>query len=134
MIGRISKPLDDLLEKEWEFLVIGTAAKPGPARMFGWKAYHTLRSKGSQPGYPDWTLVRDRVIFVELKREKTGCTAAQIEWLKALTAADAEVYVARPRNFDAIGHVLAARRRPRRGDNPYVDELLDELEKEIGRP
>lgn len=128
----IAKPLEDILEKEWQHTAIGTAGDPGIARVFGWFPYHTLRSKGSQPGYPDWTLVRDRVVFLELKREKTNVTPAQAEWLRRLAAADAEVYVARPRNFDALAHVLMHRGRLPRS-NPYVHELMIELEKEMTR-
>lgn len=129
----IAKPLDEILEKEWQHMVVGTPADPGPVRMFGFHVYHTLRSKGSQPGYPDWTIARERVIWLELKRERTHCTPAQIEWLKRLVAAGAEVYVPRPRNFDALGQVLAHRGRPDPSKNHYARELLDELEKEMTR-
>lgn len=129
----VAKPLEDILEKEWQHMVVGTPAKPGPVRMFAWFPYHTLRSKGSQPGYPDWTLIRERVIWLELKREKTHCTDAQVEWLARLVAAGAEVYVPRPRNFDALGQVLAHRGRPDPASNPYAAELIMELEKEMTR-
>ena len=74
--------------------------------------YHTLRSKGSQSGFPDRVLVRERVIFAELKREKTGPTPNQIEWLDGLAIAGAEVYVWRPRDLEEIGLILSARGRP----------------------
>jgi hypothetical protein len=66
--------IDDLSEKEWEYQVIRQLARP-----LGWRCYHTLRSKGSQPGYPDWTLARERVIFLELKRESGKLTPAQAD-------------------------------------------------------
>jgi hypothetical protein len=134
-----AKPLADVLEKEFELQVIGTAAKPGLARMLGWRVYHTLRSKGSQAGYPDWTLVRERVVFLELKREQGVVSPAQRDWLRALLDAGAEVYVVRPRHLDAIAKVLAARPRDAAPYIPFKDatavvaqsELLIELGKEL---
>lgn len=106
---KVSKPLRELDEKEFTGLVIGTQSNPGVARMFGWRVYHTLRSKGSQPGFPDWTLARDRVLFLELKTETGKVSAAQAEWLAALNAAHVEAYVVRPQHFDAITVVLRER-------------------------
>lgn len=99
--------LVDVLEKDWDRdLFIGRSAL---AVMLGWTSYHTLRSKGSKSGYPDRTLVRDRVVFVELKREKTGPTDDQVEWLDRLAAAGGEVYLWRPSDLDEISRVLATR-------------------------
>lgn len=89
-------PLHEMTEKQWQQQVVALA------RTLGWRSYHTLRSKGSQPGYPDLTLVRDRVIFLELKTETGTVTDKQREWLKALNDADAEVYVVRPRHLEQL--------------------------------
>ena len=133
---KTSKPLAQLDEKELTQLVVGTKANPGVARMFGYACYHTLRSKGSQPGFPDWTLARERVVFLELKTETGKVSDAQKEWLAALNAAGVEAYVVRPRHFDAITVVLRAKgpiaswsfeARQARG------ELLLELDKHIER-
>lgn len=126
-------PLDELTEKQFEQQLIGTNGKPGVARMLGWRCYHTLRSKGSDPGYPDWTLVRDRVIFLELKRQAGVVSPAQREWIAALLAGDAEAYIVRPRHLDAITDVLRHRYRPRPGDQPHLTPLLDELHRELER-
>lgn len=124
-------PLDEILEKEWQAQVFKLA------RVLGWKkSYHTYDSRRSSSGFPDVVLVRDRVVYLELKREKTGCTPAQVDWLRDLNAAGAEVYVVRPRNLQALALVLA--RRP--GLNSSFQqvaafaaetELLQELEKEV---
>lgn len=106
---KIAKRNADLSEKEFTQLVVGTNSNPGVARTFGYRVYHTLRSKGSQPGFPDWTLARDRVVFLELKTETGKVSAAQAEWLGALNAAGTEAYVVRPRHFDEIVCVLRAR-------------------------
>jgi hypothetical protein len=111
MARMIAKPLEDILEKEWDHTLFNS--QKGLAPMLGWKlCYHTLRSKGSQSGFPDRVLVRERVIFVELKREKTGPTPNQVEWLDGLAIAGAEVYVWRPRDLEEIGLILSARQRP----------------------
>lgn len=133
---KVGKPLREFDEKEFTQLVVGTSSNPGVARMFGFRVYHTLRSKGSQPGFPDWTLARERVVFLELKTEVGKVSDHQKEWLAALNDADVEAYVVRPRHFDAITLVLRAKgpistwgseARQARG------ELLLELDKHIER-
>lgn len=106
---KITIPDHELSEKQFTERVIGTPKNPGVARTFGYRVYHTLRSKGSQPGFPDWTLVRDRVVFLELKTETGKVSDAQSEWLYDLNAAGAEAYLVRPRHFDEIVVVLRAR-------------------------
>lgn len=127
-------PLADLTEKEWSRTVYELA------HQLGWRRYHTYRSERSQPGYPDETLVRERVVFVELKTEKGAVKAAQREWLVALEQAGAEVYVARPRHLDALARVLAARKpvwSQTLGASAEAlearGELLLELDRAVGR-
>lgn len=98
-------PLLDVLEKDLQRQVVELATLLGYKR-----AYHTYDSRRSQTGFPDLVLVRDRVVFVELKRETTRATPAQQEWLTSLRDAGAEVYIVRPRNLDALAAVLGARR------------------------
>jgi hypothetical protein len=107
-----AKPLDDILEKEWDATLFNS--QRGLAPMLGWRlCYHTLRSKGSQSGFPDRVLVlRGRIIFAELKREKkvaTPVSAHQREWLDGLAAGGAEVYLWRPSDLEEIGEILSAR-------------------------
>jgi hypothetical protein len=112
--------LADILETDWDAQLFR-----GPnalAKMLGWTSYHTLRSRGSKSGYPDRTLVRDRILFVELKREKTQPTPDQIMWLDKLAGAGGEVYLWRPSDLDEIARVLTARKRPYTpGEIVYVD-------------
>jgi len=114
-----AKPLAEILETEWDATLFR-----GPralANQLGWTTYHTLRSKGSKTGYPDRTLVRDRILFVELKREpETGkrgqplklshdVTDDQRAWLDKLANAGGEVYVWRPSDLDEIARILSKR-------------------------
>lgn len=82
-------------------------------RANGFLVYHTLRSIGSEPGYPDLCAVhpiRRELIFAELKMPKNQLTAAQETWLDALAEMDTlssttprtKVYVWRPEDMDAI--------------------------------
>lgn len=105
---KVAKPLADILEDEWDAQLF--RGPKSVARATGWKlSYHTLRSKGSRSGFPDRVLVRERVIFVELKREKTKPTDDQVEWLDGLAGAGAEVYLWRPSDLDEIALVLGKR-------------------------
>ena len=108
MTSAASPSLDDVLEKEWDATLFHS--QKGLAPMLGWRlTYHTLRSKGSQSGFPDRVLVRDRIIYAELKREKTQPTVAQKEWLDGLARAGAEVYLWRPSDLDEIAKILGKR-------------------------
>jgi VRR-NUC domain len=60
-------------------------------------------------GFVDLVLVRERVVFAELKAAKTRITRAQIQWLDALADAGAEVYVWRPGDWQEIEQVLGGR-------------------------
>ena len=115
-------PLEEMDEKEWQRQVVALA------RMLGYRTYHTLRSKGSQPGYPDLTLVRaetSRFVMLELKSEIGRTTEAQREWITDLHRAGVEVYVVRPRQLQALATVLKSRTSP--GYAPARDELLIEV-------
>jgi hypothetical protein len=109
MSGAPVHPLfDDLLEREWDAMLFGR--DKGLAPLFGWRlCYHTLRSKGSQSGFPDRVLVRDRIIFAELKRQQGKPTETQREWLDGLAGAGAEVYLWRPSDLDEIATILGKR-------------------------
>lgn len=87
-------------EKSFMWRVIGHAE----AR--GWKVYHVHFSQRSDPGWPDLVLVRDRVIFAELKAEKGTLAKDQAVWLAALMRAGAEAYVWRPSDWDQISEAL----------------------------
>ena len=114
--------LDGILEKEWQQQVVQLF------RQLGWTAYHSHDSRRSQPGFPDLVLVRERVIYLELKREKGSLSDKQRDWIRALVKADAEVYVVRPRHLEAIGRVLAGRGLP---DGRIVNVLLNDRDREL---
>lgn len=84
------------------------------ARIGGWKLrYHTLRSKGSSSGFPDWVFVhpgKQRIVFAELKAT-TKVSDKQREWLDALSdLPGVEVYVWRATDWDEICEVLTGRK------------------------
>jgi len=107
-----------VLESDWQATVLQLAA------LHGWRAHHApragVRKNGTvrrtphtAPGAPDLILVRGpRLIFAELKRETGRVKPEQAEWLAALTAASAEVYVWRPSDLCEVRAVLAHRLEP----------------------
>ena len=106
---RAPEPLADVTEKAWDAQLFNSVR--GMATILGWRGYHTLRSQGSKPGFPDRVIWRDRVIFVELKRESGKATEAQAQVLTELAKAGAEVYLWRPSDLDEVGKILATRWR-----------------------
>lgn len=110
---RVETSLTDKLEKEWDGDLFG--AKRGLATLIGWDSYWTFRSKGSRAGFPDRTVVRERVLWAELKRELTGRKSedanrqpsdAQREWLDRLARAGGEVYLWRPSDLQEVALIL----------------------------
>ena len=78
------------------------------ARLNGWRAYHTHNSRRSEPGFPDLVLVRDRIIYAELKTTRGKPSKDQTAWLQALADAGAETYLWRP---DSWPEIVATLRR-----------------------
>jgi hypothetical protein len=76
-----------LSERDWQQQCLDYA------RLMGWLVYHTFNSQRSEPGYPDLTMVRERVVFAELKVGRGRVTHAQTRWLERLQRAGAEAYV-----------------------------------------
>jgi hypothetical protein len=93
----------EISEKEWAAQVVELATATG------WHRYHTYRSKKSPAGFPDETLVRERLVMLELKTESGNLSHAQREWIGWLLNARVEVYVARPRDLEALGAILGPR-------------------------
>lgn len=90
-----------MTEKVWQQTVVELA------QLNGWLVFHPFDSRRSTPGYPDLTLVRDRVVFAELKTEKGRLTPDQELWLERLEGAGAETHVWRPSQFDEVAAILA---------------------------
>ena len=87
-------------EKRWMWKVIRHAE----AR--GWRYYHVINATMAPPGWPDLVLVRERVIFAELKTRKGKLTRDQESWLKSLRDARAEVYVWLPKHWPEVERTL----------------------------
>lgn len=62
------------------------------ARLLGWRVYHTFDSRKSEAGFPDLVLVRERVIYAEIKMVGQRPRPSQIDWLNSLSKAGAEAY------------------------------------------
>lgn len=77
------------------------------ARLCGWLVFHPFDSRHSEAGYPDLTLVRERVVFAETKTERGQLSAAQGTWRDRLIAAEAEWYLWRPSDWPRIARTLA---------------------------
>jgi hypothetical protein len=73
-----------------------------------WRRYHTLNSKGSDPGFPDLVLIRPpRLVVAECKTERGRVTIAQWAWLDDFAACGAESYVWRPSDRAEIERILS---------------------------
>lgn len=89
-------------------ILFGTETDPGLARFAGWKVAHVKDSR-LQPdmeGFPDWCLVRESVIFVELKRDTDRLSGPQCGWATALLRGGAHYFLFRPQDWDFIGRVI----------------------------
>lgn len=96
------------MEPTWKNEKAFQASVTSAAKRLGWMSYHTFASFRSTPGFPDLVLVRDRVIFAELKMPRGKISPAQQVWRERLEAAGAEVYLWRPEDWDAILEILMA--------------------------
>jgi hypothetical protein len=102
-----------ITEAQWQQTVLDTAAAHGwtvahfrPARTVdGWRTPVAADGKG----WPDLVLVRDRVIFAELKSARGRLSGDQQAWIHRLTAAGQEVHVWRPDDWPHVEYTLARR-------------------------
>lgn len=105
-----------LTEAQWQQQVVDLA------RLRGWWVWHDHDSRRNQAGLPDLILVRERVVYVELKTERGRVRPGQVEVMARLRAAGAEVWLWRPSDLPVVQEVLAPRaaasRRAARGETP----------------
>lgn len=92
-------------ERDLQRTIIATA------RYLGWRCAHFGRAmtrsgewvtptQADGAGFPDLVLVRERVVYVELKSAKGRLSPRQREWMQALVAAGQEVYVWRASDWN----------------------------------
>jgi VRR-NUC domain-containing protein len=93
------------------------------AHLLGWQVAHFRPARTDRgwrtpvaadgAGFPDCVLVRDRVVYAELKSSKGALSVAQRRWLDSLDRAGAEVYIWRPADWTsgAIEQVLRPQRQ-----------------------
>jgi hypothetical protein len=108
---RTQPALPALSEKAWQAQVIDLA------HLYGWNVAHFRKARTKRgwrtpvaadgKGWLDLVLVRDRVIYAECKTDDGAMTAEQRLWFGWLETAGQEVYVWRPRDFEAIKRILA---------------------------
>jgi hypothetical protein len=88
------------------------------ARLNGWRVAHFRPAmsksgrwmtavQGDGAGFPDLVLVREVVIFAELKVGKNKPSPAQVAWLEDLKAAGAIAHVWRPEDWETIRIALS---------------------------
>ena len=87
------------------------------AKLTGWRTAHfrtAMNARGDYrtpvagdgKGYCDLTLVKDRVLFVELKTDRGVLSPEQREWRDCLLAAGADWRLWRPRMWEEIEATL----------------------------
>jgi hypothetical protein len=90
------------------------------AHLFGWRVAHFRPARTANgwrtpvaadgAGWPDLTLVRERIFFAELKSDRGTMHREQLDWLVALGKAGAEHHVWRPSEWNS-GEIEAVLRR-----------------------
>jgi hypothetical protein len=86
------------------------------AKLYGWHTAHFRSARtskgwrtavqGDGKGFVDVVLVRERVIFVEIKNDRGNRSAEQLWWAQWLDRAKAEYYCWKPSDWDTIVRIL----------------------------
>lgn len=74
-------------------------------------AWTTAMSGSRARGFPDLVLLRERIVFAELKGEKGRPTPDQTEWIRDLLRANVEAHLWRPSDWSSIEAILGRTRR-----------------------
>lgn len=72
----------------------------------GLYGYHTRNSQGSEPGWPDWVIVGNAILYRELKSQRRGPTPAQRDVGERIKRAGGNWAVWRP--SDLLDGTIAA--------------------------
>lgn len=97
---------DILIKNDWLRLVIDTALGSGWGVHRSRYAYVPGSPRSTGAGFPDLVLVRERIIFVELKTERGHLTERQRNWRDALQRGGAAWYMWRPSDWEQVLDVL----------------------------
>ena len=62
--------------------------------------------QGDGVGFPDLVIVRDRIVYAEVKSERGTLSTEQAEWRERIIFAGGEWHLWRPRHRDLITEVL----------------------------
>lgn len=100
VVAIVPVPDPDGPEKEFQ------AAVDRLAESLGWLVFHPYDSRKSQEGYPDNTMVRERLVFAELKSATGVLSPDQEMWRDRLLAAGQEWHLWRPADWEQIKAVL----------------------------
>lgn len=77
------------------------------AKLLGWRCYWTHNSLHSPNGWPDLVCIRrPRILFLELKAERTPVTPAQAETIAELQACEQAAFIVRPEDWPEIERLL----------------------------
>lgn len=97
------------------------AAVTDHAQLMGWAIFHARPARTTTgwatpvqyqgAGFPDLVLVRERVVWAELKSQRGRLSADQQTWQARLRAAGCEHYVWRPGDWPDIEIILGRRAR-----------------------
>jgi hypothetical protein len=103
-VGGVGDPPGaEVTEAQWQRQVTDLA------ELLGWRWAHNADSRRTQAGQPDLTLIRERVVYAELKTDTGRVRPEQESFMAALRAAGAEVYVWRPGDFAQVRATLERR-------------------------
>ena len=79
------------------------------AKMLGWLCYHTYDSRRSASGFPDLVLVRERILYRELKVGKNKLSQSQELWRDSIMDAGGDWAEWRETDMDDIVADLSRR-------------------------
>jgi len=98
-------------ERDWQKMVIDYA------HLMGWHVAHFRTAQQGKrwvtpvgadgAGFPDLCLVRERILFAELKGPRGVLRPDQVVWLEKIRAAGVEAHVWKPKDWETVVKVLA---------------------------